>query len=571
MDARTPWAGRRMAVLALSLALGAFVAGCGGSGDSSDSAAPQPAPTPAPVAFAAVGTSAATASLAWQAPADAATWTVERRSAGGAWAALGTVDARQGAWLDAGLAPATAYEYRLVRPADAGGAPSTVASASATTSDEAPVVTAAGSALAEPAAATLGAGGGRLAAADGRVALDVPAGAFAAATGASVQPVTNTAPGGRGHGLRVKLDAAPAAALKLTLRHEAEHDGVADGLRVAVQRADGSWLSLPLAARDKAARTLEASLPPSFFGAAAPAAARAAASAVSLEFTIVAYLAFELQPPNALVKVGTTLPLKAVARVRGYDTQVGTCVELDVDLRGCLMTPVMQTREIPFTNQKAGYERQWWVNAEVGGSASDGTVRPDGAVGAVYTAPAKVPNPETVRVSFVSKNLATGQQVVLTSLVSIYDDSFRGMLEAVIGPSIAGTTFFAKAEVTWRLDPATSASAVKEYVAEGVITLSVVDDDCTVTMNPTAHPIESPVPANIRLKVDERTVPASYSFTLATFWNGSTTGVCPKGSATREGLLGYGWEASGTLRNDDTLIEGVDFVEGGTITWSFER
>lgn len=571
MNARTPWAGRRMAALVMSLSLGAFVAGCGGSGDSSTDAGPAPTPTPAPVAFAAVGTSASTASLAWQAPAEGGTWTVERRAAGGAWAAAGTVDARHGAFVDSGLAPDTAYDYRLLAPAT--GGTRTVAEARATTSNEAPVRSAAGTALADATASTVGAAGGRLAAADGRIAIDVPAGAFAAGTAASVQPVSNTAPAGRGHGLRVTLGAVPAAALKLTLRHDAADDGVADGLRIAVQRPDGSWWSLPLAARDKAARTLEAVLPPAAFatGPATAATAGAAAANVTLEFTIVAYLAFELQPPNALVKVGTTLPLKAVARVRGYDTQIGTCVELDVDLRGCLMTPVMQTREIPFTNQKAGYERQWWVNAEVGGSATDGTVRPDGAVGAVYTAPAKVPNPDTVRVSFVSKNLATGQQVVLTSLVSIYDDSFRGMLEAVIGPSIAGTTFFAKAEVTWRLDPATSASAVKEYVAEGVLTLSVVDDDCTVTMNPTANPIESPVPANIRLTVDERTVPATYSFTLATFWNGSTTGVCPKGSATREGLLGYGWESSGTLKNDDTLIEGVDFVEGGTVTWSFSR
>ena len=52
---------------------------------------------------------------------------------------------------------------------------------------------------------------------------------------------------------------------------------------------------------------------------------------------------------------------------------------------------------------------------------------------------------------------------------------------------------------------------------------------------------------------------------------GSTTGVCPKGTATAPGLLGYGWASSGTLKNDDTLIEGVDFVDGGTVTWSFER
>lgn len=566
MQARNPWAGRRMAALFLSLSLGAFVAGCGGSGDSS--AGPAPTPTPAPVAFAAVGTSASTASLAWQAPVAGGTWTIERRAPGGAWATAGTVDARHGGFVDTGLAADTAYDYRLLAAAD--GSPRTVAEARATTSHEAPVRTAAGTALADPAPSTVGAAGGRLAAADGRIAIDVPAGAFAAATPASVQPVSNTAPAGRGAGLRVTLGSTPTAPLKLALRHDAADDGVADGLRIAVQQADGSWWSLPLAARDKAARTLEASLPPAAF---APATARAATAAanVALEFTVVAYLAFELQPPNALVKVGTSLPLKAVARVRGYDTQVGTCVELDVDLRGCLMTPVMQTREIPFTNQKAGYERQWWVNADVGGSAADGTVRPDGAVGAVYTAPGKVPSPETVRVSFVSRNLATGQTVTLTSLVTIYDDSFRGMLEAVIGPSDAGTTYLARAEVTWRLDPATAASAVKEYVAEGVLRLAVTDNDCTVTLTPTSRAIENTLPALIRLTVDERTVPASYRFTLATFWDGSLTGVCPKASYTQNGMLGYAWEASGTLKNDDTLIEGQQGVEGGVESWSFSR
>lgn len=546
-------------LVAASAAL--FLAACGGSGDSAAGApSPSPDPTPAAVAFAAVGSSAHTASLAWARPAGAAAWAVERQAGGGAWVEIARVDAREGVFLDAGLAPDTAYAYRLREGA------ATLAEHATRTGTEVPVSTARGAAAGETATLTIGAAGGRLASADGTITVDVPAGAFAAAGSASAQPVANTAPGGLGAGLTLRLPARPAAPLALTLRYGADDDRHADAMRIAAQRPDGSWISLPLAAQDKAARTLAAELPPSFF---APAGASAQAIEI-VEFTIVRYLAFHLEPRQALVKVSTSIDLVPHARVRGYDALVGTCVSFP-EFEACVMQPVMETREIPFTNAKAGFERRWLVFDDEGGKPGFGSVAPRGAVGATYTAPARVPDPSTVPVSFVSRHLATGRTVFLTSAMAIWDDRWSGEMRAVTPPSYAGTVFTAIARVAWNLDAAASSATRKVYRPEGTLDVIVTDDDCTVTITPMSQPVATDTRL-VELAVDESTSPPTYTARLITFWSADISGVCPKGSATVGTLAaGYGWEVQGTVSGDGTRIEGAADSEGTALSWSFQR
>lgn len=553
--------------LAFAAAATLFLAACGGSGYSDAAPGPSPAPTPAPgaVGFAAVGSSAHTASLAWERPGSAATWTVERQAGGGAWVEVARVDAREGVFLDAGLAPDTAYAYRL-RDGSA-----TLAEKATRTGTEAPPTTARGAAAGDMATQTVGTAGGRIASADGAIVVDVPAGAFAAAGSASAQPVANTAPGGLGAGLAVQLPARPAAPLALTLRWSADEDRLADGTRIAVQRPDGSWVSLPVLAQDKAARTLTAALPPSFF-APAGAAARAMPSAIQIvEFTVVRYLAFHLEPRQALLKVGTSIELVPHARVRGYDALVGTCVSFP-EFEACVMQPVMETREIPFTNAKAGYERQWLVFDDVGGKPGFGTVVPHATVGATYTAPDRVPDPSTVPVSFVSRHLASGRTVFLTSLMAIWDDRWSGEMRAQTLPSDAGTAMTAIARVAWNADAAASTATRKVYRPDGQLDVIVTDDDCTVTISPASQPVSTDVRL-VELAVDESVTPPTYTARLVTFWTATITGVCPRGSdSVVSTSTGYGWSVSGTVGGDGHRIEGsYQDEEGTTISWSFTR
>lgn len=560
---------QRLALLAAASTL--FIAGCGGGSDNSS---PPPAgpgtPDAAPLAqFAALGSSSRTVNLAWAPSASATTYAVERKSAAGAYARVALVDGRSGQFLDDGLTKSTAYSYRVVATE---GSRATVAESSVTTTDEDAVVTAAGAAIGNASSSTLGAAGGRLMSADGQIAIDLPAGALAGNATAELQAVANTAPDGRGDGLKLKLSALPTQPLALTLKVDAATLPEIDGLRIAVQRSDGAWFSLPLAAVDKTAGTLQAQLPLQLLAPTTALKTAQAAGDVSIEFTIVKYLAFSLQPKAARVEVTKSLALVPYARVRGYSTQIGTCVRFDEGMEACIFQPVMETRQMPLLNTKPGFTRKWLVNLSEGGNPGDGTVVPAGASGATYTAPAQVPEPDSVRVSFESTNQASGQTLVLSSLVTIFDNRWHGSVKTETVPSDAGTWMIAIGRVTWTLDAAASTGTDKVYRPTGTVETHVLDNDCTVTITPNTQPVSTDTRL-VELKVDESKSPAQYTLKLITFWQAQVLGVCPKGSATNTTqTAGYGWELSGDVGPDGRSIEGFEFgPEGERIDWSFTR
>lgn len=549
-----------------------LLAACGGGGSST------PAPGtgnpdgnaggPAPLAdFAAMGSSARTVNLSWAPATTATTYTVERKAAGGSYLPVASVDGRNGQFLDDGLAKSTAYSYRVVA---AGGG--TVAEASVSTTDEDAVVTATGAPQGDAATQTVGAAGGRVATASGAIAVDVPAGAFAADTTLQLQPVGNTAPDGLGEALTLRLAARPAQPLRLTLRYDSAEDNNADAMRIAVQRSDGLWFSLPLAAVDKTTRTLQSELPLALL---APVSALKTAqdANVSLEFTVVRYLAFKLEPKAAQVEVKKTLTLVPYARVRGYDTQIGTCIERELGLTDCLMKPVLESREIPLLNSKAGFTREWNVLMIPGGNTTLGTVVPrSGSSGAVYTAPAQVPNPRSLLVSFESLHNASGRQLRLNSDVTIYDTRWQGTITAQTPVSSAGTSMLATGTVTWTLDAAASSGTTKVYRGSGDLQVQVSDDDCTVTVTPDRQPVGTD-PQFVQLVVDESAVPARYTLTLVTFWPATIAATCPKGSGyTTTMSAGYGWELQGRTSTGGNIIEGTDTgIDGEVLTWRFSR
>src|SRR5262249_49760477 len=63
----------------------------------------------------------------------------------------------------------------------------------------------------------------------------------------------------------------------------------------------------------------------------------------------------------------------------------------------CLATPGKMT-SVPFTNTKPGFQRSWWVDTQMGGDTTVGTIVPTGDIGAQYTAPGTPPDPSTVTV-----------------------------------------------------------------------------------------------------------------------------------------------------------------------------
>jgi hypothetical protein len=563
----------RLALLGAATSL--VLAACGGG---SDGAITPPPPSPSPAGelallqFSAVGSSSHTVNLSWAPAAIDSSYAVERKTADGPYIEVGRVQGRSGQYLDDGLNKRTAYGYRVVAT-DASR--KTLAEGQVSTSDEDGIVTAPGAALGEAVRSTLDAAGGQLVSDDGRITVALPAGAVAAPLQAELQAVHNTAPDGLGDGLRVKLSALPTQALALKLVADEGPVDELGNLRIAVQRADGAWFSLPLTALDKATRTLQAELPLQLLVAPAQARRQAVGQAVaevSIEFTIVKYLGFKLSPASARVPVKGALALVPTARVRGYETQIGTCVHLDDTTEACIFQPMMETRQINLLNTKAGYTRQWLVNLSAGGSPGEGSVAANGDVGATYRAPNTVPDPDTVRVSFTSSPQAGGQTLVLSSLVTIYDERWHGTIKTINGPSDAGTTHIAIARATWTLDAAASTETRQVYRPEGTVEVMVTDDNCTVTVTPSTAPVSTDTRL-VELVVDESRHPASYTLKLITFWTATLAAACPGGADTQSTRnAGYGWALSGDLSADGHTMEGFEFgADGERIDWRFTR
>jgi hypothetical protein len=518
----------------------------GGNGGNGGNGAPIATP------FVAVGSSARTASLGWKPVSGATGYTLERKTGASAYAPIATLGADADAFIDDGLAQNTAYDYRLV-PNGANAAP---AEQQATTSADVPVVSAVGAAIGNASSGTVDAAGGELATAAGDARLTLPGGAVPAGTAVSLQPVANTAPDGIGDGVQVRVGAMPSQPLTLTLSYEAALDGQADGIGIAMQRGDGSWLTLPVLAIDKTQRTLSAKLPPSLAGGttnARPQSARtAAATAVSLDVTVVKYLNFYLSPRQAVVETNKTQLLVPYAHTL---VAYGHICLPDEEL-GCLPMPLVETREVPFENQKAGYTRRWFVWAEEGGDAASGTITPRSGTGAIYKAPAHEPNPNPVIVTFSSKHDKSGRTITLTSSIRVKQRVWTGTIHGTL-EAHDDLGFAFSAEAVWTLD------ANGMYRATGTQSIHVLNYTCTGS----ASPATVPLPPGA-LTIDTSVEPPRYTLDVGSLWNTMITGVCPgHGTATVPMEVPGQLMVEGTVGGSGTKIEGT--TSQNHITWDW--
>jgi len=132
---------------------------CGGS----SAKPPPPSPSGDFIGF---GSSSSTMSLAWKEAAGATGYTLERKTGGGTYALVATLEAPERGFLDKGLARSTTYAYRLTA---AGASPGFARELSTTTGDQDPVATGVGTPVGQPVAKVIGAAGGSLTSEDGEV------------------------------------------------------------------------------------------------------------------------------------------------------------------------------------------------------------------------------------------------------------------------------------------------------------------------------------------------------------------------------------------------------------------
>jgi hypothetical protein len=356
--------------------------------------------------------------------------------------------------------------------------------ATTSTGGSASFTSAVGAATGAPVSQSIDAAGGKITA--GGITVRAPKNEFASSATVTMQPITDTL-NGSGTALQITSSTPWRNALVVSFPFTAT-DGNPEHLNLAMQADDGSWTVLGSVA-DAATGTVTALIPPSApFSASGVASDHTkASSGTGIRVGKLRNLIFT--PAAATVKPGASVAFSAYARVdiENYDPQFKSpaCARYREAVRvaeaaeaaGGVDVPFPQAssacnapviRDLPFTNDKPGFTREWTLDGP-------GTLVAGGGSGATYTAPGVKPSPNVARVNFTSKNLATTASVLMWAPVTITDvvKTYRGTYSTSGVYTMAGEVTFELAEV--------SAQGVLKYVAiNGTATITnVATNECT--------------------------------------------------------------------------------------------
>nr|PZN69248.1 MAG: hypothetical protein DIU62_02910 [Pseudomonadota bacterium] len=245
--------------------------------------------------------------------------------------------------------------------------------------------TPAGEALGQAEFATIGGAGGHFESADGRLRIDIPAGALAEDTVIRMQRITNHAHGGRGEAWRLGPEGLEfAQPVQLTFRYsDADVRGTAPQLlRIASQDAQGFWELHEDAVLDEDEGTLV--VPVRHFS----------------DWSLLS--GAQLHPAEHTLAPGQSVALTVMLCER---------VPRE-DLLAPLLAACRPSQVISHLT------RNWSVNGTPGGNALTGTVAVQEDRRALYTAPAVAPQPPAVAVSTEYRGLE-GESVLLVANILV--------------------------------------------------------------------------------------------------------------------------------------------------------
>jgi hypothetical protein len=259
-----------------------------------------------------------------------------------------------------------------------------------------PASTAVGTPAGAAATSTIGPGGGTVLSADGRVELKFPANALAADTDITIQPVANTAPGGKGLSYHLMPDGIKFKIPVSLIFHytAADENGTLPYLfYIASQDSAGVWQAdFKNRSVDTVAKT--ATLPISHFSV----------------WDLGSSLSLFPSPPG--VSAGGKSELFVIILSDEGDASPGAGGEFS-------LSPLPDATPVPNSNIS-----NWAVNGKTGGDAQDGTV--SGSETETYTAPATIDKQRTVQISgsmnFGIKGWNNGKQVLQTNKFILFTD-----------------------------------------------------------------------------------------------------------------------------------------------------
>lgn len=273
-------------------------------------------------------------------------------------------------------------------------------------------VTPKGLALEDPTTAMIGAAGGSLTSNDGMVTITVDPGTVPDGTLFSAQAITNNAPGGFGTAFRLsKPDSVQfAKPVTLTFRYLPRNlIGTAPSyLRIATQLAGGTWRALTPTI-DLAKQTMTVTT--TTFSDWGP------------------MTGLQVIPYNAEVRTKKQLQMYLkYCRGKEYPDEEHPGETLSgIGIGECTKTGPLEIKN-------------WSVNGTTGGNSTVGTIVGNGGT-AVFTAPDKVPSPDTVTVSVELPDLDSFQkEIVLTNVRIVEFDGYVGNLWVKAKATSSGET-----------------------------------------------------------------------------------------------------------------------------------
>ncbi|MCB1900610.1 hypothetical protein [Cognatazoarcus halotolerans] len=309
-----------------------------------------------------------------------------------------------------------------------------------------PGATAVGQSLGEASSTVIGAAGGSLASPDGRLSIQIPAGALTTDTTVSIEPISDMTRQGNGTAYRLSPHGENFA-LPVTLSfHYGAADvagSSADQLMPLYQRADGIWQVAGTPTLDPQAGTVSVQ------------------TAHFSDWSLIARLL--LSPPEAGVKVGESLRLRVLECVAPLVDDV----DVHVLLPGC--------RPIDDDDYMLYGGDGWSVNGIKWGNGSVGLIDLVNAVSNTdleYLAPDVKPDPAVVAVSVDFQHLGSSKRTTLVSNLTIIGDgrSYSGSAR------IRRSDLDATATINWNI--ADEQVDVSDYTGSGVLQGTLTMSGC---------------------------------------------------------------------------------------------
>ena len=366
------------------------------------------------------------------------------------------------------------------------------------------------------------AAGGSITSADGRITLDIPAGALASATTVSIQPITNTTPNGIGIGYRLEPEGTTfAAPATLTFHLSATEALALASTFVTTQHADGLWYAQPNQQRDSSAQTVGVTT--THF------------SDWSLAETL------RLDPPEQRVRINDVVTFKAeILMVNEEGDELANPDPNADDVALPMPTPLDN-------HYFADSKMIWAVNNIERGTAQYGYVD-DFFYPGSYTAPHEEPTPNPVTITLTIQ-LGTAK-VIAPGLADIYaQEIWTGNTDIT---QIDGTQIHAEVTFVQKPDSSASVNVLHFVVQSGVVTIKIPltsGSGCAQSIVPDAHTI---APANASFEGGDGSMSVTYDVVSGpedgtvqgggtTAWPAVLTEVCSNGTLTLDTTEAAQW------------------------------